>query len=80
MNVEEKIRDAIARNKDVLIKYQKYSGEVSIRKISAIEKSEEFGSDYIFAFCRLRNTLVPHPLVPATFYCILGRFCIKLLA
>ena len=55
MNVEEKIRDAIARNKDVLIKYQKYSGEVSIRKISAIEKSEEFGSDYIFAFCRLRN-------------------------
>lgn len=55
MNVDAKIQEAITHNKDALIKYQKYTGEVTIRKISSIEKSDEFGSNYIYAFCRLRN-------------------------
>ncbi len=55
MNVEAKVQEAITLNRDALIKYQKYNGEVSIRKISSIEESDEFGANYIYAFCHLRN-------------------------
>lgn len=49
------IASAINGNKTIRIKYTKYDGTTSIRTISDIHYSKEFGSDYIECFCHLRQ-------------------------
>lgn len=58
--IRDVIKSAIDRNKNVEIDYAKYSGELSTRKLSKLEISNEFGefgydNDHIKAFCHLRN-------------------------
>ena len=55
MSIKEYIDQAIKEGKSVTISYIKYGGELSTRKISDIKYSDEFGSDYISAYCHLRN-------------------------
>ena len=55
MGIKEYLDDAIKNRKSVTIKYIKYGGEYSERKISNIEYSDEFGSEYIQAFCHKRQ-------------------------
>lgn len=57
MSIQSYINDAILNGKAVTIKYIKYSGEYSTRKISDIHYSNEYGigNDYIEAFCHKRN-------------------------
>lgn len=58
MNTEDfrkYLEDAIQGNKKVKIKYKKYGGECSERQISNIQYSDEFGEDYISAYCHLRQ-------------------------
>lgn len=55
MSIKEYIDQAIKKGKSVTISYIKYGGELSTRKISDIKYSDEFGSDYISAYCHLRN-------------------------
>lgn len=55
MGIQEYLGDAINHGKTVTIKYIKYTGEYSTRQISNIHYSDEFGPDYIKAFCHLRN-------------------------
>ena len=55
MAIREYLNDAIKQDKAVTIKYIKYGGEYSTRQISNIQYSDEFGPDYIKAFCHLRN-------------------------
>ena len=55
MKIKEYIDEAIRTKKTVTIKYIKYGGEYSERRISNIEYSDEFGDEYIQAFCHTRN-------------------------
>lgn len=55
MDIRDYINKAIQENKEITIKYQKYDGTVSTRRISNIELSDEFGDGYIRAYCHLRN-------------------------
>lgn len=57
MGIREYIDDAIRNKKTVTIKYIKYEGEFSIREISDIQYSDEFGNDYIQAFCHKRQEM-----------------------
>ncbi len=55
MTIREYIEQAIKENKTITIKYQKYDGTISTRKVSNIAYSDEYGSDYIKAYCHLRD-------------------------
>ena len=55
MGIREYLDDAIRTGKTVTIKYIKYEGEYSVRQISDIQYSDEFGPDYIKAFCHKRQ-------------------------
>lgn len=55
MTIREYIEQAIKENKTITIKYQKYDGTFSTRKVSNIAYSDEYGSDYIKGYCHLRN-------------------------
>ena len=43
MNIREYIKKAVQENKVITIKYQKYDGSVSTRRISNIKFSDEYG-------------------------------------
>lgn len=55
MSLKEYIDQAIKDGRSITISYVKYGGEFSTRKISDIKYSDEFGPDYISAYCHLRN-------------------------
>lgn len=55
MEIKSYIGNAIINNKTVRIKYTKYDGTVSIRTISDIKYSDEFGNDYIDCYCHKRQ-------------------------
>ena len=55
MTIKEYIIRAIITGKSITIKYQKYDGTISSRRISNITYSDEFGNDYIEAYCHLRK-------------------------
>lgn len=55
MTVKEYITKAIRENKSITIKYRKFDGSISTRRLSNVEYSDEFGEDYIQAYCHLRN-------------------------
>lgn len=55
MEFDQYLNDAIINQKSVTIEYIKYGGEYSIRRISNIQHSEEFGNGYISAFCHKRQ-------------------------
>lgn len=55
MTIREYINKAILENRDITIKYRKYDGSISTRRLSNVEFSDEFGEDYIAAYCHLRN-------------------------
>lgn len=55
MTVKEYITKAIQENKSITIKYRKFDGSISTRRLSNVEYSDEFGDDYIQAYCHLRN-------------------------
>lgn len=55
MGIREYIDEAIRTGKTVTIRYIKYGGEYSVRQISDIQYSGEFGDDYIQAFCHKRQ-------------------------
>ena len=54
-DIDNLINSAIENGWSLVIKYRKYSGEVSVRKISDIYYSDEFGEEYIDAFCHKRE-------------------------
>lgn len=53
--VEKEINKAIETNSTIEIEYCKYNGEISVRIISDIEYSSEFGAGYISAYCHTRK-------------------------
>lgn len=60
MSIESEIKRAITYGSDIEIKYEKYSGETSQRRISNISYNNEFGdfgynNAHIKGFCHLRN-------------------------
>lgn len=55
MTIKEYIDSAIQNKKDITIEYVKYGNEKSIRTISNVQYSEEFGNEYITGFCQLRQ-------------------------
>lgn len=55
MNIETYIEKAIAERKSITIKYIKYGGEISVRELSDLKYSDEFGNAYIEGFCHLRH-------------------------
>ena len=55
MTIKEYIDAAIKDNKSITIKYVKYGDERSIRTISNVQYSEEYGDEYITGFCQLRQ-------------------------
>ena len=55
MNIRECIDNAITSGSTVTIKYVKFDGSLSTRIISELEYSDEFGNDYISAFCHMRQ-------------------------
>lgn len=55
MSVESEVRRAMRNGCDIEIKYEKYGGEISRRRVSNIEESDEFGNGYISGYCHLRN-------------------------
>ena len=55
MTIEEYVKKAIRENKSITIKYKKYDGTITTRRISDIEESDEFGAGYIRAYCHLRG-------------------------
>ena len=55
MDINDYIDNAIKTHKEITIKYQKYDGTISTRRISSIEYSDEFGEGYIHAYCHLRS-------------------------
>ena len=57
MGIREYLDNAIKNGKTVTIKYIKYEGTFSTRKISDIQYSDEFGDDYIQAFCHKRQEM-----------------------
>ena len=55
MTIREYIDKAINSGNKVTIKYVKFDGSRSTRTISELEYSDEFGDDYISAFCHMRQ-------------------------
>lgn len=55
MGIREYLDTAIRTGKSVTIEYIKYKGECSVRTISNIQYSDEYGDDYIQAFCHNRQ-------------------------
>jgi hypothetical protein len=55
MSIRKYLEEAISTGKEVTIEYVKYDGEISTRKISELEFSDEFGDEYITAFCHMRG-------------------------
>jgi hypothetical protein len=55
MGIREYLDTAIRTGKSVTIEYIKYEGEKSFRTISNIQYSDEYGDDYIQAFCHNRQ-------------------------
>ncbi len=55
MDIRNFINKAIRDHSDIIIKYQKDDGSISTRKLSNIDYSDEFGNEYIKAFCHLRK-------------------------
>lgn len=55
MTIREYIDNAITSESKVTIKYVKFDGSLSTRTISELEYSDEFGDDYISAFCHMRQ-------------------------
>ena len=55
MTIKEYIDKAINSGNKVTIKYVKFDGSLSTRTISELEYSDEFGDDYISAFCHMRQ-------------------------
>ena len=55
MTIREYIDKAITSGSKVTIKYVKFDGCLSTRTISELEYSDEFGDDYISAFCHMRQ-------------------------
>ena len=53
--IEFDIKRAIDTGATIEISYRKNDGSLSIRKLSDIEYSDEFGYSYISAFCHMRN-------------------------
>lgn len=53
--VYDDIRKAIDTGAIIEITYTKYDGTSSIRRLSDVTYSEEYGQSYIEAFCHLRN-------------------------
>ena len=53
--VNDEIRKAIETGADIEIEYVKPDGTKSVRRLSDIRFSEEFGSTHIEAFCHLRG-------------------------
>lgn len=56
----EVIKQAMTENKDILIKYRKFSGEISKRKLSNIIynnsfEDDGFHNDHIKGYCHLRR-------------------------
>lgn len=54
-DIRNLIENAINNHWVLIIKYRKYSGDISVRKISDIHYSAEFGNEYIDAFCHKRQ-------------------------
>ena len=55
MGIKEYLDTAIRTGNSVTIKYIKYEGEYSVRTISNLQYSDEYGDDYIQAFCHKRQ-------------------------
>lgn len=55
MTINNLIDNAIKNRWVLVIRYRKYNGEVSVRKISDIHYSGEFGDKYIDAYCHKRQ-------------------------
>lgn len=55
MTIQEYIRQAIAEQKDITIEYIKYDGTKSMRTLSNVRYSDEYGNSYITAYCHKRN-------------------------
>lgn len=55
MSITSEIENAIRSNSSLRISYRKFDGTTSNRTISNIEYSEEYGDEYIYAYCHLRN-------------------------
>lgn len=53
----EDIQRAIDTGATIEIAYTKYDGTSSIRKLSDVEYSEEYGNTHIQAFCHMRQEL-----------------------
>lgn len=56
----EVIKQAMTENKDILIKYRKFSGEISKRRLSKIIynnsfEDDGFHNDHIKGYCHLRR-------------------------
>ena len=51
----KQIDDAVRNGLTIEIRYTKYGGETSVRTISDIHYSEEYGPSYIEGFCHIRN-------------------------
>lgn len=60
MSIESEIKRAITYKYDIEIKYEKYNGETSQRKVSNISYNNDYmdygyNNDHIKGFCHLRN-------------------------
>ena len=53
--IEDDIQRAIDTGAIIEIAYTKYDGTASIRRLSDIQYSDEYGNTHIEAFCHLRN-------------------------
>lgn len=53
--IQDDIKKAIDEGLTIEICYIKNNGESSIRKLSKIEYSNEYGPSYIYAFCHARQ-------------------------
>lgn len=60
MSIESEIKQAITYKYDIEIKYEKYNGEASKRKVSNISYNNDYkdygyNNDHIKGYCHLRN-------------------------
>lgn len=57
IDIQNTIRKAVEENLNIEIEYEKSSGEYSVRKLSDVQYSDEFGTGFshISAFCLMRN-------------------------
>lgn len=55
MTIREYLNQAIKEGRTIKIEYVKDNGEHSIREVSNLSYSEEFGNDYIDGYCHLRD-------------------------